>query len=124
MANVVKKHSAREQPWRSYPMPVRLNNKGATIMIHAHQTAPTPVRRGQPHPLRLSAAATTRTMNMPYSDRQNRSRYRRFARAWGVRAALALAAAAPRFSCTTGRGARKPTVLSRRYAKPVAARMP
>src|SRR5271168_1764124 len=32
---------AREQPWRSYPMRCRLNNKGATIMIHAHQTAPT-----------------------------------------------------------------------------------
>src|SRR5271163_118573 len=33
--------TAREQPWRSYPMRCRLNNKGATIMIHAHQTAPT-----------------------------------------------------------------------------------
>src|SRR2546423_11496474 len=33
---------AREQPWRSYPMQRRrLNNKGATIMIHTHQTAPT-----------------------------------------------------------------------------------
>src|SRR5258707_12208161 len=33
---------AREQPWRSYPMQrCRLNNKGATIMIHTHQTAPT-----------------------------------------------------------------------------------
>src|ERR1700686_3998188 len=32
---------AREQPWRSYPMRCRLNNKGATIVIHAHQTAPT-----------------------------------------------------------------------------------
>src|SRR6202140_3436766 len=32
---------AREQPWRSYPMRCRLNNKGATIMIHSHQTAPT-----------------------------------------------------------------------------------
>src|SRR5690349_13059013 len=34
--------TAREQPWRSYPMQRRrLNNKGATIMIHTHQTAPT-----------------------------------------------------------------------------------
>src|ERR1700747_1488473 len=33
---------AREQPWHSYPMQRRrLNNKGATIMIHTHQTAPT-----------------------------------------------------------------------------------
>src|SRR5258705_5140363 len=33
---------AREQPSRSYPMQRRrLNNKGATIMIHTHQTAPT-----------------------------------------------------------------------------------
>src|SRR3984893_17693718 len=32
---------AREQPWRSYPMRCRLNDKGATIMIHTHQTAPT-----------------------------------------------------------------------------------
>src|ERR1700736_145107 len=32
---------AREQPWRSYPMRCRLSNKGATIMIHTHQTAPT-----------------------------------------------------------------------------------
>src|SRR6202047_668735 len=33
---------AREQPWRSYPMQRRrMNNKGATIMIHTHQTAPT-----------------------------------------------------------------------------------
>src|SRR3977135_2974271 len=33
---------AREQPWRSYPMQrCRLSNKGATIMIHTHQTAPT-----------------------------------------------------------------------------------
>src|SRR5260370_14139691 len=33
---------ARERPWRSYPMQrCRLNNKGATIMIHTHQTAPT-----------------------------------------------------------------------------------
>src|ERR1700722_494110 len=32
---------AREQPWRSYPMRCRLNNKGATMMIYAHQTAPT-----------------------------------------------------------------------------------
>src|SRR5258708_18376377 len=33
---------AREQPSRSYPMLWRrLNNKGATIMIHTHQTAPT-----------------------------------------------------------------------------------
>src|ERR1700694_5108654 len=33
---------AREQPWRSYPMQrCRLNNRGATIMIHTHQTAPT-----------------------------------------------------------------------------------
>src|SRR5690242_3788948 len=33
---------AREQPWRSYPMQRRrLNNKGATIMIHTHKTAPT-----------------------------------------------------------------------------------
>src|ERR1700694_997522 len=30
---------AREQPWRSYRMQRRrLNNKGATIMIHTHQT--------------------------------------------------------------------------------------
>src|SRR3981189_2963987 len=33
---------AREQPWRSYPMQrCRLNNNGAIIMIHTHQTAPT-----------------------------------------------------------------------------------
>src|SRR3982074_957426 len=33
---------AREQPSRSYPMQRRrLNHKGATIMIHTHQTAPT-----------------------------------------------------------------------------------
>src|SRR3981189_2418784 len=33
---------AREQPWRSYPMQrCRLNNKGASIVIHTHQTAPT-----------------------------------------------------------------------------------
>src|SRR5258708_483393 len=33
---------AREQPSRSYQMQRRrLNNKGATIMIHPHQTAPT-----------------------------------------------------------------------------------
>src|SRR5260221_9369205 len=33
---------ARERPWRSYPMQrCQLNNKGATIMIHTHQTAPT-----------------------------------------------------------------------------------
>src|ERR1700704_3121982 len=33
---------AREQPWRSYPMQrCRLNNKGASIVIHPHQTAPT-----------------------------------------------------------------------------------
>src|SRR5229473_2790679 len=32
---------AREQPWRSYPMRCRLSNKGATTMIHTHQTAPT-----------------------------------------------------------------------------------
>src|SRR6185437_7565427 len=30
---------AREQPWRSYPMRCRLNNKGTTIMNPAHQTA-------------------------------------------------------------------------------------
>src|ERR1700677_4464264 len=33
--------TAREQPWRSYQARFRLNNKGATIMIHTHQTAPT-----------------------------------------------------------------------------------
>src|SRR5258707_1598469 len=33
---------AREPRWRSYTMQrCRLNNKGATIMIHTHQTAPT-----------------------------------------------------------------------------------
>src|ERR1700687_2270806 len=33
---------AREQPWRSHRMQRRrMNNKGATIMIHPHQTAPT-----------------------------------------------------------------------------------
>src|SRR5882724_9785524 len=33
---------AREQPWRSYPTQRRrLDNKGATIMTHTHQTAPT-----------------------------------------------------------------------------------
>src|SRR5260370_42275896 len=33
---------AREQPWCSYPMQRRRpNNKGATIMSHTHQTAPT-----------------------------------------------------------------------------------
>src|ERR1700733_5469215 len=32
---------AREQPWRSCPMRRRSREKGATIMIHAHQTAPT-----------------------------------------------------------------------------------
>src|SRR6476646_11381801 len=31
---------AREQLWRSCPMH-RLNNRGATTMIHTHQTAPT-----------------------------------------------------------------------------------
>src|SRR5882724_8360343 len=40
--------TAREQHWRSCPMPCRLSNGGATIMIltrpemiHTHQTAPT-----------------------------------------------------------------------------------
>src|SRR5271163_4184385 len=33
--------TAREQPWRSYQARCRLNNKGATIMMHSHQTAPT-----------------------------------------------------------------------------------
>src|SRR6202521_3446307 len=33
---------AREQPWRSYPMQRRrLNNKGASIVMHSHQPAPT-----------------------------------------------------------------------------------
>src|ERR1700691_1891663 len=32
---------AREQRWRSYPMRCRLNNKGATMMNYAHDTAPT-----------------------------------------------------------------------------------
>src|ERR1700733_15245087 len=32
---------AREQPWRSCPMRRRSSEKGATIMIHAHQIAPT-----------------------------------------------------------------------------------
>src|ERR1700690_3696344 len=32
---------AREQPSRSYRMRFQKNNKGASIMMHSHQTAPT-----------------------------------------------------------------------------------
>jgi ATP-dependent Clp protease ATP-binding subunit ClpA len=32
---------AGQRPSRSYPMRCRLSNKGATIMIHTHQTSPT-----------------------------------------------------------------------------------
>src|SRR6202171_31970 len=32
---------ARKRPSRSYQMGVQINNKGASIMMHSHQTAPT-----------------------------------------------------------------------------------
>src|SRR6266576_105766 len=87
-------------------MRYRLNNRGATIMIHAHQTAPTQFVEANGHPLRPSTAATTRTMIMPALTGKT-ALVTGASRGMGRASALALAAAGAQVLVHYGRGAKE-----------------